>query len=434
MAKDELDLTQVTAAVTEIKTAFEEFKSTNDARLAEIAKGGADPVTAAKLAAITADMDRKQEQIDNLYAATRRKHLQVNGVDVDVADLDQKALAWANLVARGRGTRVETYTNEDALGYKKAFIEYLRKDDRVLGQPELKALSVGSDPDGGYVVAPDTSGRIVKKQFETSRVRQFASVQIISTDALEGLHDLDEADAGWVSETGSRAETGTPQLKAWRIPVHELYAKPRATQKLLDDAYINIEDWLAGKVADKFTRKENDAFINGTGIDQPRGILTYTAGTTLPGTIEQVSTGSNGAFAADPAGADKLLSLIYKLKSDYMANAHFFLNRTTLGGVRTMKDSNGSYIWQPTLQAGQPSTLLGHPVVSFEDMPTYTTTGALAIMFGDLAEAYQIVDRLGVRVLRDPYSAKPYVEFYTTKRVGGDVVNFEAVKLLKFAA
>lgn len=433
MAKDELDLAQVTQAVAEVKTAFEQFKDANEERTKSLAKGVVDPLIEAKLAAINEEMNKKQEQLDKLYASTRRKHLYVDGVEVDQADLDKKALSWAGMVAKAKGTRIESYTHQDAMGYKAAFLEYLRKDDRVLTADETKALSVGSDPDGGYVVDPDTSGRIVMKQFETSPMRQYASVQVISSDALEGLFDLDEAASGWVSETGSRAETSTPQLKAWRIPVNEQYAEPRATQKLLDDAYINMEDWLAAKVSEKFTRTENAAFVNGTGVGQPRGFLTYTAGTTLPGTIEQLATGANGAFASDPAGADKLMSLIYSLKSNYLRNAAFFMNRTTAGGVRVLKDSNGNYLWQPSVQAGQPSTLLGYPVASFEDMPSYTTTGALAIAFGDMAEAYQIVDRLGIRVLRDPYTAKPFVKFYTTKRVGGDVINFEAIKLLKFA-
>lgn len=433
MAKDELDLTQVTRVVAEVKQGFEDFKQAHAEQMKEVARGIFDPLVEEKLRKINDDLNAKQEHIDKLYAASRRKHLSINGVEVDQVDLDKKAHAWANMVAKRRGTSVQSFAHSDVLDYKAAFVEYLRKDDRVLAADETKALSVGSDPDGGYVVDPDTSGRIVMKQFETSPVRQYASVQVISTDALEGLFDLDEAASGWVSETGSRPETGTPQLKPWRIPVHEQYAEPRATQKLLDDAYINMEDWLAAKVAEKFSRTENAAFVNGTGVGQPRGFLTYAHGTTLPGTIEQVATGVNGGFAAAPAGADKLISMVYGLKTNYRNNGVWFMNRTTTAGVRLLKNSDGSYLWQPSIAAGQPSTLLGYPVATFDDMPDYTTNGALAIAFGDLAQAYQIVDRLGIRVLRDPFTAKPYVKFYTTKRVGGDVINFEAIKLLKFA-
>jgi len=433
MPKDELDLTQVTQAVAEIKSAFELFKDANETRIKEVARGVADPLIEEKLHRINDELAKKQELIDKLYASTRRKHLSINGVEVDASELDKKSLAWANMNAKKRGTSISTFTHEDAMGYKAAFLEYLRKDDRVLAADETKALSVGSDPDGGYVVDPDTSGRIVKKQFETSPVRQYASVQVISSDALEGLYDLDEAASGWVSETGSRAETGTPQLKQWRIPVHEQYAEPRATQKLLDDAYIDMEAWLADKVAEKFTRVENAAFVNGTGVGQPRGFLSYPAGSTIPGQIEQFATGVNGGFAATPNGGDKLISMVYGLKTNYRNNGVWFMNRTTTGAVRLLKNNDGNYIWQPAVQAGQPSTLLGYPVGTFDDMPDFSTTGALAVAFGDLAQAYQIVDRLGVRVLRDPFTAKPFVKFYTTKRVGGDVVNFEAIKLLKFA-
>lgn len=433
MAKDELDLAQVTQAVAEIKSGFEQFKEAHDEKLKAEIKGTVDPLLEEKLKKINDELSTKQEQIDRLYAAGRRKHLSINGVEVDQAELDRKSLAWANMNAKRRGSSVAAYTNEDAQGYKAAFFEYLRKDDRVLSGDETKALSVGSDPDGGYVVDPDTSGRIIMKQYETSPVRQYASVQVISTDALEGLFDLDEAASGWVSETGSRAETSTPQLKAWRIPVHEQYAEPRATQKLLDDAYIDMESWLAAKVAEKFSRVENAAFVSGDGVGKPRGFLTYTAGSTNPGNIVQFATGVNGGFAAAPAGGDKLISMVYGLKTNYRNNGVWFMNRATTGGVRLLKNSDGSYIWQPAIAAGQPATLLGYPVATFDDMADYTTTGALAIAFGDLAQAYQIVDRLGIRVLRDPFTAKPYVKFYTTKRVGGDVVNFEAINILKFA-
>ncbi len=433
MPKDELDLAQVTQAVLEVKQGFEAFKQAHAEQTKELARGVADPLIEEKLKRIDTELQQKQELIDKLYAASRRKHLTIDGQKADSVDLDQKAFVWASTMAKRRGTSIDAYTHEDAQAYSLAFSKFLRMDERLLSPEELKALSVGSDSDGGYVVSPDTSGRIVKKQFDYSPVRQYASVQVISSDALEGLHDLDEADAGWVSESGSRPETNTPGLRAWRIPVHELYASPKATQKLIDDAQIDMEAWLAEKVASKFARQENRAFVLGTGVGQPRGFLSYPAGTTNPGQIEQVATGVNGGFAAAPNGADKLISMSMSLKSNYRANAVWFMNRVTTGGVRLLKNSDGDYIWQPALAAGQPSTLLGHPVATFDDMADFTTTGALAIAFGDLAQAYQIVDRMGVRVLRDPFSAKPYVMFYSTKRVGGDVVNFEALKILKFA-
>lgn len=415
-------------AVEELHKAFEEFKTASNENETK-----RDAVLEEKLARIEADMDAAQKIADEAALAAKRAQRLALDADQGGVDLDAKALAWAKGIARSRGTDVHEFGAKDLDAYKAAFDRYMRKDDRALTPEETKALSVGSDPDGGYTVNPDLSGRIVMKVFETSPMRAYASIQTISTDALEGLFDLEEAASGWVAETDARAETATPQLGKWRIPVHELYAKPKATQKLLDDAEINMEAWLASKVSEKFARDEAAAFVNGNGVGKPRGLLTYADGTTLPGTIEQFDTGANGAFASAPGGADVLLSALYGLKQQYRANAAWAMNRATTGLVRRLKDSNGEFVWSPGIAAGQPATLLGYPVAAFEDMPD-PATGSLSIAVGDLREAYQIVDRIGIRTLRDPYSAKPYVEFYTTKRVGGDVVNFEAVKLINFQA
>lgn len=435
MPKDNLDLEAVVQAVDEVKSGFEQFKEAAKQREDELLKkGDVDPLIEEKLKRINEDLDEKQAVIDKLYAAGRRKSITLDGQSVTEEELDAKAMQWATIAAKRRDSRVDQFTYEDQLAYKSALNTYLRKGDQLLSPDEAKALSVGSDPDGGYVVDPDTSGRVIKKIFETSPIRQYASVQVISTDALEGLRDLDETSFGWVGETSARTETTTPQLEKWRIPVHEMYAEPRATQKLVDDAAINMEDWLADKVSDKFARAENAAFVNGTGVDQPRGFLTYPAGSTNPGQLSQLATGVNGDFASDPNGADKLIDMIHSLKAQYRANAVFAMNRTTLGGLRLLKDSQGRMLWQPSLAVGMPSTLLGYPVASFEDMPSYTTTDALAVAFADFAELYQIVDRLGIRTLRDPYTAKPYIKYYSAKRVGGDVANFEAGVLLKFGS
>jgi HK97 family phage major capsid protein len=199
-----------------------------------------------------------------------------------------------------------------------------------------------------------------------------------------------------------------------------------------------MEAWLQGKITDKFSRAENDAFVNGSGVDKPRGFLTYPGRTSIEvfeiGAIGAYNTGANGAFSADPNGADVLIDALYGLKAQYRANAAFFMNRRTTSAVRKLKDGEGSYLWAPGLQAGQPASLLGYTQASFEDMPNLTVTGALAIAVGDMNAAYQVVDRIGVRVLRDPYSNKPFIEYYATKRTGGDMVNFEAIKLIKFAA
>jgi HK97 family phage major capsid protein len=428
------EIKQAVEAVKTVNTAFEEFKKANDQRLAEIEKkGSADPLLSDKLAKIEADLDAAQKRADEAHLAFKRQSRVVTDEKGDKIDLDQKALDWARVNARRRGTDVSQFGASDLDTYRKSFDVMLRKGEEVMGPEERKALSVGSDPDGGYVVHPDMSGRIVQKVFETSPMRAYASVQVISTDALEGLFDLNEAGSGWVGETEARAETTTPQLGKWRIPVHELYAKPKATQKLLDDAAINMEAWLASKVAEKFARDESTAFVSGNGVNRPRGFLTYAAGTTIPGQIEQFPTAVNGAFAANPGGLDKLIDALYGLKAPYRANASWFMTRSVTALARKLKDSDGQYQWQPSNQAGQPATLLGYPVAAFEDLEPLGTT-SLSMAVGDMREAYQIVDRIGIRTLRDPYSAKPYVEFYTTKRVGGDVVNFEAIKIIRFGA
>lgn len=430
----EFDAKQLAQSVEAVNKGFEAFKAANDQRLSEVEKfGAASTEIKTQIEKIEADMAKHQERLDAAELAAKRQQRKMTDAKGDEIDLDAKAFAWAQMAAKQRGTSVQEFGAAEMDAYKSAFNAMLRKGDKVLEGAEMKALSSGTDPDGGYLVHPDMSGQIVTKVFETSPMRAYASIQVISSDALEGLFDLDEASAGWVGETDARTETNTPQLGKWRIPAHELYAKPKATQRLLDDAEVNMEQWLAAKVAEKFARAEATAFVNGTGVDRPRGFLTYADGTTLPGTIEQFDTGVSGDFAADPNGGDALLDALYGLKQQYRANATWFMNRKTAKEVRKLKDSNGAYIWSPGIAAGQPASLLGYPVASFEDMPDMAA-GSLSVAVGDMRAAYQIVDRAGIRTLRDPYSAKPYVEFYTTKRVGGDVVNFEALKLVAFQA
>ena len=253
------------------------------------------------------------------------------------------------------------------------------------------------------------------------------------TDALEGYYDNDEVGFGWVSEMGARPATPTPEVGKWRIPVHEMFAMPEASQKVLDDSQMDLEGWLDGKIADRFTRAENAAFVSGTGVDRPRGFLTYPDGADLVTAITRFKTGVNGAFAAAPNGGDVLISALYGLKAQYRANATWFLNRGTTSLTRKLKDSDGAYLWSPGIAAGQPASLLGYPVAPFEDMPD-PATGSLSIAVGDMRQAYQVVDRIGIRMLRDPFTAKPKILFYATKRTGGDMINGEALKLVEFSA
>jgi HK97 family phage major capsid protein len=248
------------------------------------------------------------------------------------------------------------------------------------------------------------------------------------------------AESGWVAETGTRDETDSPTLAAlseMSFPTMELYAMPAATSALLDDSAVNIDEWIAEEVRDSFAQQEGTAFVNGNGTAMPKGFLDYTKVDNVSwtwGNIGFIKTGVDGAFATATTTvnpADKLIDLIYAVKAGYRANGTFVFNRATQAVIRKMKDAEGDYVWQPATKAGDPSLLMGYPVAESEDMPSIGSD-TYAIAFGDFRRGYLIVDRVGIRVLRDPYSAKPYVLFYTTKRVGGGVQDFEAIKLLKF--
>lgn len=424
--------TDMKSAVYDLGRAFEQFKEANDLRLREIERrGAADPLTEMKVNRLNAEISRACDMAD---AARRRVDMVETAMGrpgKQGADDWKEAEAFFLERKHHAGeVGVDAYRN-----YRAALRSYIRRNNAGSGVDEIKALSAGSDPDGGYAITPDMSGRIAQLVYETSPMRQVANVITIGTDALEGIHDLNEATSGWVGETEARTETQAPKIGEYRIPVHEQYAEPRATQKLLDDALFNVEEWLAGKIAERLARMENEAFVTGNGVKKPRGFLTYAAGTPGAGSfnvIEQVPTGNDGNFASLDPG-DALISLVYSLKSAYRENACFMMKRSTLAEVRKLKDSDDNYLWQPDFSLKQGGTLVGFNVVEAEDMPTIAN-GSLSIAFGDFKAGYQIVDRQGVRILRDSYTAKPYVKFYTTKRVGGDVVNFEAIKLLKFSS
>lgn len=422
------------SAVYDLGRAFESFKEANDQRLREIERrGAADPLTDMKVDRLNGEISRALDAAD---AAKRRVEQIETAMHRSPAALAGNEWQEADLFLRERKGRIDGDLGIDAYRqYKSALRGYLRKNNAGSGVDEIKALSVGSDPDGGYTVTPDLSGRIAQLVRETSPMRQVASVITIGTDALEGILDTGEATSGWVGETEARPETAAPKIGEYRIPVHEQYAEPRATQKLLDDSLFDVEEWLAGKIAERLARMENQSFVTGNGIKKPRGFLTYAAGSPTAGAfsvIEQMLSGGAGGFADENPG-DALINLVYALKSAYREKAVFMMKRSTLAEVRKLKDGNDNYLWQPDFQMKQGGTLLGFNVVEAEDMPDIAA-GSLSIAFGDFSAGYQIVDRQGIRILRDSFTAKPYVKFYTTKRVGGDVVNFDAIKLMKFAA
>jgi HK97 family phage major capsid protein len=414
----------VKALLDEQAKAWADFKKVNDARDDEVKKlGKATGETAEKLDRINKALDEQKAALDRVAAATKRPNVKGK----DGAELSPEAIAHKRAFrayARGGDVAVKGDMSDIAAAALRADLIAKGFDPE---SREMKTLSVDSDPNGGFMVPADMSGQIVTKIYETSEVRPFASVQTISTDSLDGAYDTDQVGSGWVAERATRTTTTTPAIGRWNIPVHELYAEPVATQKLLDDASIDVEAWLAGKVTDKFARDEATGFVLGTGSGQPRGFMTYTQaaqGTqgsqASGGSVQTVASGSSAAFVAD-----KLFEVIYALKAGYRKNAVWGMPRLAIQKIRQLKDSQNRYLWEPSLQAGEPARLLNYPIAEFNDMAT-PAANSLSAVFGDLKRGYQIVDRMGIRVIRDAVTVKGQVLFYTTKRVGGDVINFEA--------
>lgn len=408
-----IDMNEVRSATETLARAFEEYKCVNDQRLGAIEqKGCADVLLDEKLGRMDVTINKLQDDVVSVKTALRRP-------------------------SRGGAYQGESVGDDN--GYKSAFLRYVTKGVEIdLGSFQTKDMSVISDQQGGVIVPAEMADRVVNKQFDTTPMRQIATVMSISSEAVEMLRDTSEPAAQWVSELGTRPDTDQGGIGRIRIPVHELHAQPKATQKLLDDAIINVEEWLVNRVANKFTRSENAAFVTGDGIGQPRGFTSYTTqavsdATRSWGVLEHVATGTDGAFTAG-AGADILISLMHKLKTSYLPKACWLFPRSVSDVLRKFKENTtNAYIWQPGLQMGVPPSLLGYPIHLAEDMPQMAS-GSTSVAFGNFEEGYTIVDRIGLRVLRDPYTAAPFVKFRCSKRVGGDVVNFEAIKLLKFSA
>lgn len=431
----------------ELRKSYEALKS-----VIEQGEGKVDAIVQAQMVKLTEDittrqteMDKKAseligaekkaltERIDLIEVAFKRTPLSdPNRTEAAIAQAHAEAKQFliSTLVVRDKSDKGATFDRVNAMevnvdeytAYTKAFETFLRKDERRALPDDLKALSVGVDPDGGYTVTPVMSNRIITKLFEGDALRQLASVETISTGAIEWLVDWDEAGWGWEGETETGPETSTPQLYKKRIPVHVMYAKPRATQTLLEDSGINIENWLADKAANRFTRGEGAAFVTGNGVGKPRGFATYPDGTAW-GQIEQVEMKDAAALTADG-----FIAVKYSLIEQYLTRGTWLMNRLTVADAMYLKDGTGAYIWKPGFAEDKLSTILGLPVRMSTTMPV-VAGAAMPVALADWTEAYMIVDRLGITVQRDPYTVKPYVEFYTRKRVGGDVTNFQAIKL-----
>lgn len=381
----------VKAETAEVMAVFEAYRQANDARLAEIEKKGAvDPLSDEKLARI----DRRLEALSLKMARPEA------GGGADPAE-DEHREGWTRYLRTG--------------------------DDSAISGRELKSLNTGTGSEGGHVAPPELDRLIEARLMAASPMRQIATVRQTSAGVYKKPVGLGAA-AQWVGEEAARPQTAVAGLDLLEFPAGELYAMPAATQALLEDAYADIDAWLADEVEIAFAAQESAAFVTGNGVARPKGFLDYTIVAESSHSWGQI--GSVAGNFAEADAADQLIDLIYAPKSQFRANGRFVMNRRTVSSVRKLKDGDGRYLWQPG-SGGEAATVMGYPVTEMEDMPDIGE-GNAAIAFGDFKRFYLIADRQGARVLRDPFSAKPYVLFYTTKRVGGGVQNFDAVKVMVF--
>lgn len=301
---------------------------------------------------------------------------------------------------------------------------------------ETKAVAGTSDAAGGVAVPREIDAMIGATLKSASPIRRIAQVVSVGTAGYRKLVTSGGTPSGWASEGGARPETATPTFNEIAPPMGELYANPAASQAMLDDAAFDVEAWLAGEIASEFARAEGQAFVSGNGVGRPRGFLTgptaVTGDATRPfGTMQYLASGAAADFGAEPE--NRLIDLVQALRGAYRQGASFVMNAQTAARIRKFKSAEGAFLWMPGLAAGQPDTLLGYPVVEAEDMPDIAA-GTFPIAFGNFKAGYLITERAETQILRDPYSNKPFVHFYATKRVGGAVVKSEAIKLLKIAA
>ncbi|MGH6922549.1 MAG: phage major capsid protein [Propylenella sp.] len=388
-------------------SSFEAFRSANDERLDELErKLSTDVVTEEKVNRINEALDSQRRMLDRLVLKGRRPELDGG--------------------CAGRSL--------EASEHKAAFESYIRTGEMEgLRRLEAKAVSTVTSPDSGYLAPPEVEAEIGRRLAIVSPIRSIAGIRTVSSNVYRKPFSTSGFETGWVGETDARDETDTSTLVELEYPVAELYAMPAATQTLLEDTAIDIDQWIAAEVEMAFATQEGAAFVNGDADKKPKGFLDYTKAAEASwtwGSLGYLVTGASGAFAASNA-SDVLVDTIYALKAGYRQNAHFVMNRKTQGAVRKLKDADGNYLWAPPATADGRATLMNFPVTEAEDMPDIAAN-SYSIAFGDFSRGYLIVDRQGVRVLRDPYSQKPYVLFYTTKRVGGGVQDFDAIKLIKF--
>lgn len=389
---------ELSKKIEELGKLNEQFRQLTDRRLDEIEhRGSVDPLTTQHIDKINIQLDACQGEIDRLKASANRPAVE----------------------------SIKAF-NADEGRYQGAFCNYLRNgsaaDLEVMQQKSLSQQTC--DRDGGYLLTSRMHDIINRYSENESAMRKLATIVTISGDALELIEDSTEEIAGWTEEMNAVLDREqASQLSVKRtIPVHELYAQPKATQRMLDDPRIDVENWLSERLSYVFNAAENKAFIRGDGISKPRGILTYKNGNQV---IERIASTEPGKITADG-----LINLFFSIKSKYTSNAKFLLSREALQQIRLLRDNNGQYLWQSGLSEGNPANILGAEIMVSSDMPGIEDKST-PVAFGDFRQGYQIVDRQGIRILRDPYTLKPFVKFYSTKRLGGDVVDCDAIKLLQ---
>lgn len=399
---------EIKSVIENLNTAFEAFKKSNDERLVEIEKKGkADPLleeAVQKASEAVTELSELKKQLEKVEAKVNRPGFE---------NQEQKQSE-----------------------HKQAFTRYLKTgDDSELKSFEKKDNSVGVNADGGFAVPDELDRDVLARLRDVSPMRQLCDV-FSAGKGYQKLVDLAGTTSGWVGETAARSTTNTPTLAMLTPFWGEIYASPRSTQQALDDVFFNIESWLAESVAVEFAEKEGAAFVSGDGTNKPKGFLAYTTAATADssrafGTIEHIATGVAGDFAASNKG-DVFFDVVGKIKKGYRPNARWMMNKALLTEIRKFKDSQGNYLLRSGLEFNVPDSLLGYAIEENEDMPAKAAS-SLSIAFADFKQAYAITDMFGVRTLRDPYTAKPYVVFYSTKRVGGFLKEDAAIKLVKFA-
>jgi len=372
-----------------------------------------------------ADLEEKGAKIDNeISNLIESKEALTKSVEEVKAAVARMAVASEQNEDGSPKVDMKSYSS----ALRKAASKNFEMSMVNLTEDEQKAMQSNIDPDGGYTVMPFIGGKETIS-FDSSPVRALASVQTIGTNEFQFFYDDEEITDAWVGEVGSRSTTATPQIGKGRIAVHTMYARPKVSEELLEDSSWNMEAWIQEKTSEKFARTEATAFVTGDGVNKPQGFMTGTNKTSNPDVYARDQIGTLTAAGAAAITTDELVTLRGYMKKEYRSNAYWCFNRATEAYIRKLKDGQGNYIWQPSYQAGEADMLLGQRIGIMEDMADLAT-GALTVAIADLRSSYQIVDRLGMAVLKDPYTLIPYCSFYMKKRVGGGIKNWDAMKYL----